>query len=323
MSLSTLQRNAPHCNTLQNTATRCYTLQHTLYGQAISLLGSSCITATHCSTLQYATTHCNTLQHTATHCNALLVDTPYREVGGWGRDPKKCTGRGWGMGSSTIEWALRPVVKYHLRRGVGLIDFLKMVLDPRPPPLAISLMWTSHVLDMNESCDWAMSINILQHTATHCNILQHAATHCNTLPMDKPYLSFERVMLLQHILTHCNTLQHTATHCNTLAWTSHTSPDRVKCWVWLRDMKKKKMSPLWMSHVNKSCVVCEWVTFCVWGYFFSDMNKSYFAYERVMSRISIRRVPHMNESRLAYECAVSCIWMSHVPHVNASCSSCK
>ena len=25
-----------------------------------------------------------------------------REVGGWGRDPKKCTGRDWGMGSSTI-----------------------------------------------------------------------------------------------------------------------------------------------------------------------------------------------------------------------------
>jgi len=27
---------------------------------------------------------------------------PWREVGGWGRDPKKCTGRDWGMGSSTI-----------------------------------------------------------------------------------------------------------------------------------------------------------------------------------------------------------------------------
>jgi len=26
----------------------------------------------------------------------------YGEVGGWGRDPKKCTGRDWGMGSSTI-----------------------------------------------------------------------------------------------------------------------------------------------------------------------------------------------------------------------------
>jgi len=27
---------------------------------------------------------------------------PQVEVGGWGRDPKKCTGRDWGMGSSTI-----------------------------------------------------------------------------------------------------------------------------------------------------------------------------------------------------------------------------
>jgi len=26
----------------------------------------------------------------------------YREVGGWGRYPKKCTERDWGMGSSTI-----------------------------------------------------------------------------------------------------------------------------------------------------------------------------------------------------------------------------
>ena len=25
-----------------------------------------------------------------------------REVGGWGREPKKCTGRDWEMGSSTI-----------------------------------------------------------------------------------------------------------------------------------------------------------------------------------------------------------------------------
>ena len=30
-----------------------------------------------------------------------LVDMR-REVGGWGRDPKICTGRDWGMGSSTI-----------------------------------------------------------------------------------------------------------------------------------------------------------------------------------------------------------------------------
>ena len=30
-----------------------------------------------------------------------------------------------------------PVVKYHLRRGVGLIKFSKMVLDPSPPPLCV------------------------------------------------------------------------------------------------------------------------------------------------------------------------------------------
>ena len=29
-------------------------------------------------------------------------EQPRGEVGGWGRDPKKCTGRDWGMGSSTI-----------------------------------------------------------------------------------------------------------------------------------------------------------------------------------------------------------------------------
>jgi len=55
------------------------------------------------------------------------------EVGGWGRDPKKCTGRDWGMGSSTIQWNLRPVVKYHLRRGVGFMKFLENGSRPQPP----------------------------------------------------------------------------------------------------------------------------------------------------------------------------------------------
>ena len=32
-----------------------------------------------------------------TDCVVIL-----EEVGGWGRDPKNCTGRDWGMGSSTI-----------------------------------------------------------------------------------------------------------------------------------------------------------------------------------------------------------------------------
>jgi len=34
-----------------------------------------------------------------------------REVGGWGRDPKKCTGRGWGMGSSTINEPYAPLLR--------------------------------------------------------------------------------------------------------------------------------------------------------------------------------------------------------------------
>ena len=33
---------------------------------------------------------------------SLDVSMSLGEVGGWGRDPKKCTGRDWGMGSSTI-----------------------------------------------------------------------------------------------------------------------------------------------------------------------------------------------------------------------------
>jgi len=38
-----------------------------------------------------------------THTTQCTVQKEYRrEVGGWGRDPKKCTGRGWGMGSSSI-----------------------------------------------------------------------------------------------------------------------------------------------------------------------------------------------------------------------------
>ena len=31
-----------------------------------------------------------------------VIYVTWREVGGWGRDPKKCTGRDWEMGSSTI-----------------------------------------------------------------------------------------------------------------------------------------------------------------------------------------------------------------------------
>ena len=82
---------------------------------------ASCCTAlhrivAHCNTLQHTATHCNTLQHTQEkegkegerHTRECMEETregerhTRGEVGGWGRDPKKCTGRDWGMGSSTI-----------------------------------------------------------------------------------------------------------------------------------------------------------------------------------------------------------------------------
>jgi len=37
------------------------------------------------------------------HWAAFALGECRGEVGGWGRDPKKCTGRDWGMGSRTIQ----------------------------------------------------------------------------------------------------------------------------------------------------------------------------------------------------------------------------
>jgi len=50
----------------------------------------------HTVSRSYSHTHTHIHTHTRAHTQAL------REVGGWGRDPKKCTGRDWEMGSSTI-----------------------------------------------------------------------------------------------------------------------------------------------------------------------------------------------------------------------------
>jgi len=62
------------------------------------------VVAVCCSVLQcVAATHYNTLQQAndATPITRGVVHG-FGEVGGWGRDPKKCTGRGVGLGSSTI-----------------------------------------------------------------------------------------------------------------------------------------------------------------------------------------------------------------------------
>jgi len=84
----------------------------------------------------------------STRCQVLDIFSSTREykreVGGWGRDPKKCTGRDWGMGSSTISWKLRPAVKYHLRRGVGLMKFLENGTRPQPPPSRLYMVNLVH-----------------------------------------------------------------------------------------------------------------------------------------------------------------------------------
>ena len=55
--------------------------------------------------------------------------------------------------------------------------------------------------------------NSLQLTATHCNSLQHTATHCHTT---HTFVMRRRPLHSCLTATHCNSLQHTATHCNAL-----------------------------------------------------------------------------------------------------------
>jgi len=59
-----------------------------------------------------------------------------------------------------------------------------------------------------------VTINILQHTTTHCNTLQHTATQKTAAAAQLPARGIH-----QHIATYPNTLQHTATLCNTLQTT--------------------------------------------------------------------------------------------------------
>ena len=61
-----------------------------------------------------------------------------------------------------------------------------------------------------------MTIDTLQHTASHCNTLQHTITQCNVKNRKK----ICPIHVHQHTATHCNTLQHAATHCNILKHTA-------------------------------------------------------------------------------------------------------
>jgi len=127
---------ATRCNTLQRTATLCNTLHHLLeclYNEPSDYNPPGIVcTRRHCELYATASRDNAKLVDNFSHesdvtslfyatafrtmspltpplifvlkMQCMTLDTPYtiREVGGWGRDPKKCTGRDWGMGSSTI-----------------------------------------------------------------------------------------------------------------------------------------------------------------------------------------------------------------------------
>ena len=77
-------------NTLQEAATHCNTHVRSLYDCMRGPSSDQTDTDTHRHKFRDIDTDTNT-------------DTDAdQEVGGWGRDPKKYTGRDWGMGSSTI-----------------------------------------------------------------------------------------------------------------------------------------------------------------------------------------------------------------------------
>ena len=89
---------------------------------------------------------CPSIQHHMLYHHNRSYSPPPVRGGGLGSRPKKMYGEIFGDG---VEYHLmnpRPVVKYHLRRGVGLIkwystpspnisQYIFLGLDPSPPPL--------------------------------------------------------------------------------------------------------------------------------------------------------------------------------------------
>jgi len=86
------------------------------------------------------------------------------------------------MGSSTIQWNLRPVVKYHLRRGVGFMKFLENGSRPQPPtslPVYVTdVACLCHCL--SERCC------LLHYVGCLCHCLRHRARRRCCLPMSQP-----------------------------------------------------------------------------------------------------------------------------------------
>jgi len=93
-------------HTYTHTRTHTHVLSHTnTHTNSLSHTHNDTHTHTHIHTHAHTYTHnvvrCivdrDLIRDSLMYINVLYVD-PCGEVGGWGRDPKKCTGRDWGMG---------------------------------------------------------------------------------------------------------------------------------------------------------------------------------------------------------------------------------
>jgi len=126
------------------------------------------------------------------------------------------------MGSSTIQWNLRPVVKYHLRRGVGFMKFLENGSRPQPPTSRpFALLSYSLLLLIICLCPSPPPLTHTYNSVELCNVLETETFEagqeiCNARYGFEPSQTTAHCNTLQHTATHCNTLKHTATYCNIL-----------------------------------------------------------------------------------------------------------
>ena len=87
------------------------------------------------------------------------------------------------MGSSTIQWNLRPVVKYHLRRGVGFMKFLENGSRPQPPTSRVNyvLSFEDMHTHTHRHTERYRDIERLRHKHTH--IHRHTHIHLHNTPV--------------------------------------------------------------------------------------------------------------------------------------------
>jgi len=96
---------------------------------------------------------------THSYMRAWLNHAPYERWGAGVETQKNVRGEIGGWGRVPFNEPLRPVVKYHLRRGVGLINFFENGTRPQPPtsPPYIHNSYVRHASSMCAMLEWPSS----------------------------------------------------------------------------------------------------------------------------------------------------------------------